>query len=62
MFLFIIYSCVPLLTHGFKNIMCLDKHMFQLLGHLLLVARNVAEKEKLDKGYRVGQFNLIFHT
>jgi hypothetical protein len=28
---------------------------FQLLGHLMLVARNMAEKENLQKGYRVGK-------
>jgi hypothetical protein len=28
---------------------------YKILGHLLLVAKNVAEKEKLEKGYRIGE-------
>lgn len=28
---------------------------FQLLGHLLIVAKNVAEQESLNEGYRVGK-------
>ena len=28
----------------------------QLLGHLLQVARKVADAEKLDEGYRVGEY------
>lgn len=27
----------------------------QLLGHLLIVAKNIAKKEGLDEGYRVGE-------
>lgn len=29
--------------------------MFQLLGHLLIVAKNVAKQESLTEGYRVGK-------
>lgn len=28
---------------------------FQLLGHLLVVAKNVAKQESLNEGYRVGE-------
>lgn len=28
---------------------------FQLLGHLLVVAKNVAKEESLSEGYRVGK-------
>jgi len=31
----------------------------QLLGHLLQVARRVAESEKLDEGYRIGKQNSV---
>lgn len=29
---------------------------FQLLGHLLIVAKNIAKQESLTEGYRVGKF------
>jgi hypothetical protein len=32
-------------------------YLFQLLGHLLLIAKKVAEKEKLSNGYRIGKTN-----
>ncbi len=28
----------------------------QLLGHLMLVAKDVAARENLDKGFRLGEF------
>ena len=33
---------------------------FQLLGHLLVVAKNVAKQESLSEGYRVGKL-LDYH-
>ena len=36
----------------------IDKIQHQLLGHLLQVARKVADAEKLDEGYRVGEWQV----
>ena len=32
---------------------CLCSLLFQLLGHLMIVAKNVAKEQRLDNGYRV---------
>lgn len=34
---------------------------FQLLGHLLVVAKNVAKQESLNEGYRVGKLLDLFN-
>jgi hypothetical protein len=31
----------------------------QLLGHLLVVAKNLAEKQNLSDGYRIGNYILL---
>lgn len=41
----VVWLCAD--TFGFFN--------FQLLGHLLVVAKNVAKQESLSEGYRVGK-------
>ena len=35
--------------------MSLTQITFQLLGHLLIVAKTVAKQESLTEGYRVGR-------
>ena len=37
-------------------------NFLQLLGHLLLVAKKVAEKKKLDCGYRIGKLHSLLHA